>query len=104
MLYLFDIVHLDSTDLSRVPLIHRKELLESLINDRTDSNTSIIRYSEHIIGNGPLVYDHACRHGLEGVIAKKVDSPYRQAKRSMDWLKVKNPAYHRPFNGRSQKG
>jgi ATP-dependent DNA ligase len=42
-------------------------------------------------GDGPTVFAHACKMGLEGIVSKRKDSPYRSG-RSPDWLKMKNPA------------
>jgi bifunctional non-homologous end joining protein LigD len=50
-----------------------------------------IRYNEHIEGDGPTVFAHACKMGLEGIVSKRKDSAYRSG-RSPDWLKMKNPA------------
>ena len=50
-----------------------------------------IRFNEHIEADGPTVFAHACKMGLEGIVSKKKDSPYRSG-RSPDWLKMKNPA------------
>src|SRR5215475_10664726 len=50
-----------------------------------------IRFNEHIEGDGETVFRHACKLGLEGVVSKRKDSPYRSG-RSPDWLKMKNPA------------
>jgi bifunctional non-homologous end joining protein LigD len=50
-----------------------------------------IRFNEHMEGNGPTVFAHACKRGLEGIVSKRKDSPYRSG-RSPDWLKSKNPA------------
>ena len=41
-------------------------------------------------GNGPAMFQHVCRLGLEGVVSKRRDRPY-QSGRSPDWIKVKNP-------------
>jgi bifunctional non-homologous end joining protein LigD len=49
-----------------------------------------IRFNEHIEGDGPTVFAHACKMGLEGIVSKRKDSPYRSG-RSPDWLKMKNP-------------
>jgi bifunctional non-homologous end joining protein LigD len=50
-----------------------------------------ILLSEHINdGDGASVFAHACRMGLEGIVAKRRDKPYRSG-RSPDWIKVKNP-------------
>ena len=50
-----------------------------------------IRFNEHIEGDGPTVFAHACKMGLEGIVSKRKDSMYRSG-RSPDWLKFKNPA------------
>jgi bifunctional non-homologous end joining protein LigD len=49
-----------------------------------------IRLNEHIEGDGPKVFAHACKMGLEGIVSKRKDSAYRLG-RSPDWLKMKNP-------------
>ena len=50
-----------------------------------------LRLNEHIEANGPTVFAHACKMGLEGIVSKHKDSPYRSG-RSPDWLKSKKPA------------
>jgi hypothetical protein len=63
---------------------------------RLDDQSSIvakarpgIRFNEHIEGDGPTVFAHACKMGLEGIVSKRKDSTYRSG-RSPDWLKMKN--------------
>ena len=48
-----------------------------------------LRFNEHIEGDGPTVFAHACRLGLEGIVSKRKGSSYRSG-RSPDWLKMKN--------------
>ena len=48
-----------------------------------------VRFNEHIEGDGPTVFAHACKMGLEGIVSKRKDSSYRSG-RSPDWLKMKN--------------
>jgi len=48
-----------------------------------------IRFNEHIEGDGPTIFAHACKLGLEGIVSKRKDSTYRSG-RSPDWLKMKN--------------
>jgi bifunctional non-homologous end joining protein LigD len=81
--YVFDIIYYDKYDLSQIPLLERKKLLRSLFKKKT-----IIRYTDHIIGKGPAVLQKACQAQLEGIVSKKIDSPYLQ-KRSTNWLKTK---------------
>jgi bifunctional non-homologous end joining protein LigD len=50
-----------------------------------------LRLNEHIEADGPTVFAHACRMGLEGIVFKRRNSTYRSGP-SRDWLKSKNPA------------
>ena len=79
-LYAFDLLELDGQDLRPEPLETRKATLASLL-----------RGNEHLAHDGELVFRHACKLGLEGIVSKRKDSPYRSG-RSPDWLKMKNPA------------
>ena len=85
--FAFDLLHLDGYDLSDVPLIKRKELLRALIEPVADT-TSALHYSEHVAGQGAAFYRQAASLGLEGVISKRADAPYRSG-RSRSWLKSK---------------
>jgi len=60
-----------------------------------------IRLSEHIEADGALVFDRACKLGLEGIVSKRVDAPYCSG-RTRTWIKVRNknaPAYTRIEDG-----
>jgi bifunctional non-homologous end joining protein LigD len=81
--YVFDLLHLDGTDLMQVPLIERKALLEKLVPENGP-----VRFSAHFDDQGALVLEHACRLSLEGIVSKLADAPYRSG-RSKDWLKSK---------------
>jgi ATP-dependent DNA ligase len=48
-----------------------------------------IRFTEHLTGDGPTVFEHVCRMGLEGIVSKRTDAPYRSGP-SKVWLKSKN--------------
>src|SRR5208337_4044072 len=86
-LYAFDLLELDGTDLRREPWETRRATLASLL--RKPSNGILL--SEHMEGtDGETVFRHACAMGLEGIMAKRRDPPYRSG-RSPDWIKVKNP-------------
>src|SRR5262249_18399863 len=65
----------------------RKATLASIVAKASPG----IRFNEHIEGDGPTVFAHACKMGLEGIVSKRRDSAYRSG-RSPDWLKMKNPA------------
>jgi bifunctional non-homologous end joining protein LigD len=86
-LYAFDVIELNGDDLRRDPLEVRKATLSSVVA-KADAG---IRFNEHIEGDGPTVFAHACKMGLEGIVSKRKDSTYRSG-RSADWLKMKNPA------------
>jgi ATP-dependent DNA ligase len=49
-----------------------------------------IRFNEHLAHDGPAVFEHACRMGLEGIVSKRIDAPYRSGP-SKTWLKAKTP-------------
>ncbi len=85
VLYAFDILRLDGEDLTGEPLLARKERLHHLIGDSTEG---ALRYSEHFEAAGDIMLAHACRMGLEGVISKRAEAPYRSG-RGGDWLKAK---------------
>ena len=79
----FDVLSIGVEDARPLPLLDRKRLLRGLLPwDET------LRYSEHREGDGAALLAAACRKGLEGVMAKRADSPYVE-KRSRDWLKLK---------------
>jgi bifunctional non-homologous end joining protein LigD len=84
VLVAFDLVHLDGWDLTRAPLVERKALLERLL----DGAPPTLRFGEHVETGGAAFFTAACRLGLEGVVAKRADDPYRQ-ERTRSWLKVK---------------
>jgi len=84
-LYAFDLIELNGDDLRLDPLEGRKETL-AMILAKAGSG---IRFNEHMEGDGETVFHHACKLGLEGIVSKRKDSPYRSG-RSADWLKMKN--------------
>jgi DNA ligase D-like protein (predicted ligase) len=81
--YLFDVVYLDGFDLTAVPLRDRKRLLRASV-----SFGGPLRYTPHRNATGEAYYQHACRSGWEGVMAKRAGGPYVHG-RSLDWLKFK---------------
>ena len=80
---LFDALGLDGRDLRRLPLEARKECLKLLVPPR-----GVVYFGDHVLEHGADFLAAACEQGLEGVVAKKRDSPYA-AQRSRDWLKIK---------------
>ena len=86
-LYAFDLIELDGDDLRREPLAVRKATLASLLSRAAPG----LRWNGHLEEeDGPLVFAHACKMGLEGIVSKRKDSRYRSG-RSLDWIKSKNP-------------
>lgn len=82
----FDLPFRNLTDLTRTPLLERKEILIEVLAGEPNR----IRYSAHFIGGGPAVFRHADELNYEGIVSKRVDSPYRPGERSRDWQKVKS--------------
>ena len=82
-LYVFDLLAFEGYDLRKLPLIKRKEILQKVL-----PQTGPLRYSEHFEKNGEALYEQVVKLGLEGIMAKKSDSPYRSG-RSSDWLKIR---------------
>ncbi len=81
--YVFDIVHLAGFDTTALPLRARKALLRHALEFHRP-----LRFTPHRNREGEALYREACRRGWEGLIAKRVDSPYTHG-RSRDWLKLK---------------
>ena len=83
--FAFDLIHLEGERIDRLPLDARKARLQSLLGA---SKTGRLRYTEHLEGRGPDVFDQACRMGLEGIISKRRDLPYQPGRRD-GWKKIK---------------
>src|SRR5436190_16748791 len=83
--YLFDLLHLDGIDLTRASLLDRKAALARLLAGHDDS---VLKLSEHFAEGGDIVFKHASRLGLEGIVSKLTSAPYRSG-RSKAWLKSK---------------
>ncbi len=83
----FDLLHVDGHDLTPARLEDRKAALERIVK-AARAAAGPVRYSDHVIGSGPDFFARACRLGLEGVVSKRRDAPYRGA-RGADWLKTK---------------
>ncbi len=84
--YLFDILWYEGFDLTELPLLERKKILQQIIF----KNHSRIKYSDHIVRDGKSFFETAVKQGLEGIMAKKADSLYVSHHRSKEWLKIKN--------------
>jgi bifunctional non-homologous end joining protein LigD len=82
----FDLIEWQGDDLRNQKLIDRKTRLAKMLARGGDA----IQFNEHLTHDGRDVFEHACRLGLEGVVSKRIDSPYRSGL-SKVWLKAKNP-------------
>jgi bifunctional non-homologous end joining protein LigD len=82
----FDLLYLDGEDLRPLPLEERKARLAGLLAEAPEG--AVLRLSEHLDADGPAMLRNACRMGLEGVISKRRDLPYRSG-RNADWVKIK---------------
>ena len=81
--YAFDLPHAAGHDLKSQPLLTRKACLEALL-----PSVGLLRYSAHVTGDGVKTFHAMAKLGLEGVVGKRADSPYRSG-RSENWLKVR---------------
>lgn len=82
--YIFDLLSLDGRDTRRLPLVERKKLLSGLV-----PRSSLVRFSTHVRCHGIRAFRAARKRHLEGIVAKRADSPYRSGRRTRDWLKIK---------------
>lgn len=77
--------YLAGRSLRKAPLIERKQALESLLKERPHP---LLRFSQHVVGHGNEVLANAVEHSREGIVSKRVDSPY-SGKRTGSWVKIK---------------
>jgi bifunctional non-homologous end joining protein LigD len=82
--YVFDLLFLNGRDLRDQPLIDRKETLRRILD-----GSETVRYVDHVDGTGVKFFDLAKERELEGIVAKKKSSIYRNGKRVDQWLKIK---------------
>jgi bifunctional non-homologous end joining protein LigD len=91
LFFVFDLLFLEAKDLRERPLVERKRQLESVVPKKRGA--SVIRFVEHFLEPGDTVLSSACRMHMEGIISKRLDSPYRSG-RVGDWTKSKCRAGH----------
>lgn len=82
--YAFDILWCDGRDVRGMPLLARKALLKHILPEST-----VLQYSDHLETDGLKLFEQMKSRGLEGMVAKRADSPYREDVRGQDWLKIK---------------
>ncbi|MCA1579085.1 MAG: non-homologous end-joining DNA ligase [Acidobacteria bacterium] len=86
VLQVFDLMYINGYSIVRVPLVDRKQVLAELMD--TVSGNRMLRYSDHVEGNGPKFLKQACDYGIEGIVSKLADSAY-ESTRSRNWMKIK---------------
>jgi len=82
--YAFDLLYLNGVDLRGASLLDRKGVLAALLKG---PKSGVLRFSEHIEGDGRQMLEKACELGLEGIISKRADKPYHSG-RLGDWIKT----------------
>ncbi len=82
----FDLLELNGHDLRKRPIEERKHVLANLLRHEHPG----IAFNRHFVGDGSIIYKHACALGCEGIVSKRLGS-YYSAGRSGHWLKLKNP-------------
>jgi len=82
--FAFDLLRIEGKDLKTLPNIERKERLEALLADAVRP----VQVADHVIGAGEKLFRAMCGAGGEGIVAKRIDAPYRGA-RTRNWVKVK---------------
>lgn len=83
--FAFDLLYAKGYDLREAELGYRKEALSNLLSFNAHH---ALRYSDHVTGNGEAMRDHACRLGLEGIVSKRRNAPYRSGRHG-EWVKSK---------------
>ncbi|HVY87202.1 MAG TPA: DNA ligase D, partial [Caulobacterales bacterium] len=98
--FAFDLLCVGDEDLRALALSERKARLKDLLRGAPTS----LRYVEHFTSDGHAVLDAATKMGLEGIISKRLDKPYREGRRE-DWIKTKTrPAQEVVIGGWTQEG
>jgi bifunctional non-homologous end joining protein LigD len=85
LFFAFDLPYFDGHDLTRVPLVERRALLQAIFRDVASDR---LRFSESFDAPVTQLLESACERGLEGLIGKKPDAPYAST-RSLSWIKLK---------------
>lgn len=83
VMFAFDLLSRDGEDLTRLPNLERKALLQPILAD-----AGPIHFAEHVQGEGEKLFETMCREGYEGIVSKRADAPY-VGRRTQAWLKIK---------------
>ena len=89
VLFVFDILSVRGKDVRKLALLERKKGVQHIIRSSL-GNFDRIRVVQHVGEGGTRLYESACGLGLEGIVAKRADAPYK-AGRSRDWIKISTP-------------
>ncbi len=84
--FAFDLLYFEGRDLRGLDLGERRQILHELTNSLPAN--SVVRFSEHLEGEGSQILQHACKLGLEGIVSKRIDLPYVSG-RGEHWIKTK---------------
>jgi bifunctional non-homologous end joining protein LigD len=87
--FALDLLWLNGEDLRTMPLWERKRKLKRILPSRSEN----VSYVDHTRSAGRTLYDLACKLDLEGIVAKRADSPYTDNSTEQHWIKIKNPDY-----------
>jgi bifunctional non-homologous end joining protein LigD len=93
--FVFDLLFLDGDDLRPRPLEERKAALQRLVEKKSrgastkKAKDAVIRYTDHVVGNGQAFFEKACAFGLEGIVSKRRDEAYHSG-RGPAWVKTKS--------------
>lgn len=85
----FDLLYAGFEPILKRPLVERRRELEDLVRK---ANNPLLVFSDAVVGQGKAFFEHACRENLEGVVAKRMTSPYLPGKRTDAWCKIKKQA------------
>lgn len=88
VLYAFDLIYFDGHDLRGLEYRSRRHLLEDMLNGPGNGQPDAIRLSDTLDAEPAVLLEHVCRLGIEGIVGKNLDQPYRSG-RTGDWVKVK---------------
>jgi bifunctional non-homologous end joining protein LigD len=96
--YAFDLLYVDGRSLMDQPLVDRKRALRKLLSKR---RVGRVRYTEHVMSAGEAFFGELEKRGLEGMVAKRIDSRYLGG-RTQAWLKIKTEAGKKEMQRRSR--
>ena len=85
--FAFDLLSVNGEDLTKLPLLTRKEKLKRILPSRSPH----VLYVDHSRGNGTALYRLACQLDLEGIVAKRPDSRYEDNPNVRNWIKSRIP-------------